>query len=161
LSFKGKTGRKHGKRFFPVLLQSVDASESLAQLDIEKYGLAKVKFSGTRDKPFYSTIKRLHIQAGKVFGFTPESLETAEKLKGLSNGGNLMVIELEQADYKAEDLMSITMKLIQEQTAEFFTYNIAMTYCSNCDKTWLGIIHKCPQCGAISTLTVFDRFSSS
>jgi anaerobic ribonucleoside-triphosphate reductase len=161
LGFRGKTGRKHGKRFFPVILQSVEASERLAQLDIEKYGLAKVKFSGTRDKPFYSTLKRLHIQAGNVLGITPESLETSEKLKGLSNGGNLIVIELEQADYKAEDLMNLTMQLIQGQTAEFFTYNRTMTYCSNCDKTWLGILHKCPQCGAISTLTVFDRFSYS
>jgi ribonucleoside-triphosphate reductase (formate) len=161
LSFRGKTGRKHGKRFFPVMLQSVDASERLAQLDIEKYGLAKVKFSGTRDKPFYSTIKRLYIQAGNVLGITPESLETSEKLEGLSNGGNLVVIELEHADYKVEDLMNLTMQLIQGQTAEFFTYNRAMTYCSNCDKTWVGILHKCPQCGAISTLTVFDRFSSS
>jgi anaerobic ribonucleoside-triphosphate reductase len=161
LSFRGKTSRKHGKRFFPVMLQSVEASERLAQLDIEKYGLAKVKFSGTRDKPFYSTIKRLHIQAGNVLGITPESLEASEKLKGLSNGGNLVVIELEQSDYKAEDLMNLTMQLIQGQTAEFFTYNRAMTYCSNCDETWRGILHKCPRCGAISTLTVFDRFSSS
>jgi anaerobic ribonucleoside-triphosphate reductase len=161
LGFKTKVGRKHGKRFFPVILQSVEASERLAQLDIEKYGLAKVKFSGTRDKPFYSTTKRLHIQASNVLGITPESLETAEKLKSLSNGGNLTVIELEQAEYKAEDLLNLTTQLVQTQTVEFFTYNRAMTYCSNCDKSWLGTLHKCPQCGAISTLTVFDRFSSS
>ena len=161
MNFKAKVGRKHGKRFFPVILQSVEASERLAQLDIEKYGLAKVKFSGTRDKPFYSTTKRLRIQAGNGLSITPESLENAEKLKGLSNGGNLSVIELEQSEYKAEDLLNLTTQLVQTQTVEFFTYNRAMTYCSNCDKSWLGTLHKCPQCGAISTLTVFDRFSSS
>ena len=161
LSFKAKAGRKHGKRSFPVILQSTEASERLAQLDIEKYGLAKAKFSGTRDKPFYSTTKRLRIQTGNVLSITPESLETAEKLKGLSNGGNLSVIELEQAEYKAEDLMNLTMQLFNQQTAEFFTYNRAITYCNNCDKSWLGTLHRCPQCGAISTLTVFDRFSYS
>jgi len=161
LTIKSKAGRKHGKRSFPVILQSVEASERLAQLDIEKYGLAKVKFSGTRDKPFYSTIKRLRIQPGNILSITPELLETAEKLKGLSNGGNLSVIELDQAEYKAEDLMNLTTQLLQTQTVEFFTYNRAMTYCSNCDKSWLGTLHKCPQCGAISTLTVFDRFNSS
>ncbi len=161
LTFKAKTGRKHGKRFFPVILQSGEASERLAQLDIEKYGLAKVKFSGTRDKPFYSTTKRLRIQPGNVLSITPESLENAEKLKGLSNGGNLSVIELEQTEYKAEDLMNLTIQLFNQQTAEFFTYNRAITYCSNCDKSWLGNLHKCPQCGTISTLTVFDRFNFS
>ena len=161
MSFKTKVGRKHGKRFFPVILQSVEASERLAQLDIEKYGLAKVKFSGTRDKPFYSTTKRLRIQAGNVLSITPESLGTAEKLKGLTNGGNLTVIELEQAEYKAEDLMNLTMQLFTQQTAEFFTYNRAVTYCNNCDRSWPGNLQKCPQCGAISTLTVFDRFNFS
>jgi anaerobic ribonucleoside-triphosphate reductase len=161
ISFKVKAGRKHGKRSFPVILQSVEASERLAQLDIEKYGLAKVKFSGTRDKPFYSTTKRLRIQPGNALCITPESLETAEKLGALSNGGNLSVIELEQAAYKAEDLMNLTLRLVQAQTAEFFTYNRAVTYCSNCDKSWLGTLQKCPQCGAISTLTVFNRFSYS
>ena len=161
MSLKAKAGRKHGKRFFSVVLQNTEASERLAQLDIEKYGLAKVKFSGTRDKPFFSSTKRLRIQTGNVPNITPESLEAAEKLRGLNNGGNLIVIELEQTEYKAEDLMNLTTQLLQTQTVEFFTYNRAITYCSNCGKSWLGTLHKCPQCGAISTLTVFDRFSFS
>jgi anaerobic ribonucleoside-triphosphate reductase len=143
------------------VLQSVEASERLAQLDIEKYGLAKVMFSGTRDKPFYSTIKRLRIQTGNGLSITSESLETSEKLKPLNSGGNLTVIDLEQSEHKPEDLMNLTMQLIQTQAAEFFTYNRAITYCGNCDKSWLGTLRKCPQCGAISTLTVFDRFSYS
>jgi anaerobic ribonucleoside-triphosphate reductase len=44
---------------------------------------------------------------------------------------------------------------------EFFTYNRKITYCSNCKKSWFGTLHKCPSCGAMSTLVKFDRFSST
>jgi rRNA maturation protein Nop10 len=36
-----------------------------------------------------------------------------------------------------------------------------MTFCSNCQKSWTGTLQKCPQCGAISTLTIYDRFIKS
>jgi ribonucleoside-triphosphate reductase len=62
LAFKQKIGRKYGKRLYPVILGSSEASERLAQLDIERYGVAKVKFSGTREKPYYSTAKRFQVK---------------------------------------------------------------------------------------------------
>jgi anaerobic ribonucleoside-triphosphate reductase len=161
LNLKAKGGRKHGKRFFPVVLPSPEAAERLAQLDIEKYGVAKVKFSGAREKPFYSTIKRLCIQTGNLLSITPESLETIQKLNLLNSGGNLSIIELGQAEYKPDDLMNLTAQLVEKQTAEFFTYNRAFTYCSNCNRSWFGTLNKCSSCGAMSTLTVFDRFSYS
>jgi ribonucleoside-triphosphate reductase len=161
VNLRTKTSRKYGKRFFPVILQSREASERLAQLDIEKYGVAKVRFSGTREEPFYSTVKRLHIQASNPLSITPGSLEAAQKFNLLNPGGNLTVIELEQAEYKPDDLMNLTVQLVETQAAEFFTYNRALTYCSNCDKSWFGTLHKCPSCGSLSTLTTFDRFCCS
>jgi ribonucleoside-triphosphate reductase len=161
LAFKNKIGRKHGKRLFPAILRSLEASERLAQLDVEKYGIAKVKFSGTREKPFYSTTKRLHLQVGN-FPYVPsESLETERKLKGLNAGGNLSIIALEGTEYKPEELMNLTRHLIENQAVEFFTYNRIITYCDNCRKSWFGVLHKCPSCGSISTLTTFDRFAST
>ena len=64
LAFKQKIGRKHGKRLYPVILSNSEASERLAQLDVEKYGVAKVKFSGTREKPYYSTARRFQVKVG-------------------------------------------------------------------------------------------------
>lgn len=161
VNLKAKTGRKHGKRFFPVILQSHEASERLAQLDIEKFGAAKVKFSGTRDKPYYTTIKRLQIQPGNPLNVTQESLKTTQTLNILNPGGNITVIELEQAEAKPEELLNLTTQLVETQSAEFFTYNRATTFCSNCQKSWNGTLQKCPQCGAISTLTVYDRFAKT
>jgi ribonucleoside-triphosphate reductase len=161
LAFKHKIGRKHGKRLFPAVLRSFEASERLAQLDVEKYGIGKVKFSGTREKPFYSTTRRLHLQAGN-FPFIPsESLEIEQKLKGLNAGGSLSIIELEEKEYKPEELMNLTRQLVEKQTVEFFTYNRRITYCNNCRKSWFGTLHKCPSCGSMSTLITFDRFNST
>jgi len=161
LAFQHKIGRKHGKRLFPAILRSLEASERLAQLDAEKYGIAKVKFSGTREEPFYSTTRRLHVQVGNFLSVPSESLETEQKLKGLNAAGNLSIIELGETEYKPEELMNLTKQLIEKQAVEFFTYNRRITYCANCKKSWFGALHKCPSCGSISTLITFDRFNST
>jgi anaerobic ribonucleoside-triphosphate reductase len=161
LAFNHKVGRKHGKRLFPAILRSLEASERLAQLDVEKYGIAKVKFSGTREKPFYSTTKRLNLQSDNFLRIPSELLETERKLKALNAGGNLSIIELGGTDYKPDELMNLTKHLVENQALEFFTYNRIITYCDNCSKSWFGVLHKCPSCGSMSTLITFDRFAST
>ena len=79
LAFKQKIGRKHGKRLYPVIINNSEASERLAQLDIEKYGVAKVKFSGTREKPYYSTAKRFQVKAGETLSIPTEMVETTQE----------------------------------------------------------------------------------
>ena len=158
LAFKRKLSRRHGKRLFPAVLRSLESSVRLAQLDIEKYGVAKVTFSGTRENPFYSTTKRLNLQAGNI---PSESLEIEQKLKGLNDGGSLSIIELEGTEYSPEELMKLTEHLIKTESLEFFTYNRAITYCDSCKKSWFEVLHKCPSCGSMGTLTTFDRFAST
>ena len=158
LAFKQKIGRKHGRRTFPTIICNQQASERLAQLDIEKYGVAKTKFSGTREKPFYSTNKRLLLESGNI---QPQSLALNQRLRGWNEGANLNVIELEHSDYKPEELLNFTKQLIQIQSVEFFTYNRKMTYCSNCQISWIGTLNKCESCGAISTLILFDKFTGT
>jgi anaerobic ribonucleoside-triphosphate reductase len=160
-AFRHKGGRKHGKRLFPSVLRCLEASVRLAQLDIEKYGVAKVKFSGTRENPFYSTTKRFTLQAGNFPSIPSELLEIEQKLKGLNSGGSLSIIELEDKEYKPEELMNLTKQLAENQALEFFTYNRIITYCDNCHKSWFGKFHKCPSCGSMGTLTTFDRFAST
>jgi len=161
LAFGHKFSRRHGKRLFPATLPSFEASMRLAQLDVEKYGVAKVKFSGTREKPFYSTTKRFSLQVGSSPYIPSESMETEQKLEGLSAGGSLSIIELENCDCKPEELMKFTERMVENQSLEFFTYNRIITYCDNCKKSWFGVLHKCPSCGSMSTLTTFDRFAST
>ena len=161
LAFKQKVYRKYGKRLYLVILGSYEASERLAQLDIERYGIAKVKFSGTREEPYYSTIKRFQVKPAELLSLPTEELETSQKLKRLNAGGNLTIIELEDAEYKPEALIDLTRRLMESQTIEFFTYNRLITFCDNCKKNWFETLHKCPSCGSMSALTTFDRFTST
>jgi anaerobic ribonucleoside-triphosphate reductase len=160
-AFKRKFSRRHGKRLFPAVLPSFEASARLAQLDVEKYGVAKVKFSGTREKPFYSTTRRLSLQDGEFPIIPSELLEIEQKRRGLNAGGSLNIIELGDAAYTPEALLKLTEHLVAHRYLEFFTYNRTLTYCENCRKSWFGLLHKCPSCGSISTLTTFDRFAST
>ena len=161
LAFKRKFSRRHGKRLFPAVLPSFEASTRLAQLDMEKYGVAKVKFSGTREKPFYSTARRLSLQEGEFPIIPSETLDIEKNRWDLNAGGSLSIIELEDAKYTPEALMKLTQHLVTNGYLEFFTYNRKITYCANCKKSWFGILHKCPSCGSISTLSTFDRFAST
>ena len=156
-----KIGRKHGKRLLPAILHSSEASTRLAQLDIEKYGVAKVKFLGTRDRPFYSTTRRLQLQTGN-FPYVPtDSLDWETKLKSLNSGGNLTIIDINEAESKPEELLKLTVQLMQKQQATLLTYNRKVTYCQNCRKSWFGELRKCPSCGSIGMLVIFDRFSGT
>ena len=162
LTFKQKIGRKYGKRLYPAMLSNSEAAERLAQLDIERFGVAKVKFSGTREKPYYATTRRFQVKTmGETLALQTEQLETAQKMKGLTSGGTLDIIELEAAEFKAEALMDLTRRLIENQSLEFFTYNRTVSYCDTCKKSWFGTLHKCPCCGSMSALTTFDRFAST
>ena len=159
LLLKRKLSRRYGKRLFPSVLCSFESSVQLAQLDIEKYGVAKVRFSGTREAPYYSTTKRFHLRTGDFPYISSDQLELEQKMKGLRTGSNLSIIELEDTGYQPAQLVKLTEHLVENELLEFFTYNRVSTYCNSCRKSWFGILHKCPSCGSISTLTKFDRFA--
>ena len=152
-----KIGRRRGKRLSPAILPSYQASERLAQVDMERYGIAKVKFSGSRDKPFYSTISNLTLTAGKL---PQEHLAFESKLAEAHGGGSLMAIDLGEAKHEPQELMETTKQLVQGH-ADLFTYERKMTYCVNCKKSWFGLLHKCPSCGAVGALAFFDRFANT
>jgi anaerobic ribonucleoside-triphosphate reductase len=158
VSCKQKMGRKHGKRLFPALIGSMEASERLAQLDIEKYGVAKIKFSGNREKPYYKTSKRWILKIGET-AIAPETIAYMQKLSPLNVAGTLDIIELELNQYSPEKLLDLTKHLIEKMQTEIFTYNHAISYCDTCKKIHFGTPHKCPSCGSISNLMVYDRFS--
>jgi ribonucleoside-triphosphate reductase len=153
-----KMGRKRGKRLSTAIVPNSEASERLVQLDVEKYGIAKVRFSGTREKPFYSTINKLILQDGKI---PTDSLLFERKTLELSAGGNLTVVELGENGQRPDELVSLTKQIFESYHTEFLVYDRQLTYCVNCKKSWFGLLHKCPSCGSTGTLTVFDRFEST
>ncbi|MEM2972059.1 MAG: anaerobic ribonucleoside-triphosphate reductase [Candidatus Bathyarchaeia archaeon] len=151
-----KIGGKRGKRLFTAVLPDFEASERLAQLDIERFGVAKVRYSGTREKPFYSTMSKLPLHNGKV---DLEFVKFESIIQDFCSGGSLTAVELGEADCKPEELALLTKQLFEDYKLAFITYNRKLTYCANCRKSWFGFLHKCPFCGAVNTLTYFNRFA--
>ncbi len=151
-----KIGKRRGKRVSSALLFNDDAGERLAQADVEKYGIAKVRVSGSREKPFYSTTNRSTLSAGKLTEPVAFNTKTTE----LSEGGSLTVIGLGDAEIETDELVTITKQLAENQVA-FFTYERRLTYCVHCRKSWYGLLRKCPSCEATGTLVFFDRFAGT
>lgn len=156
--FIHKIARRRGKRVSTALLLNIDASERLAQADVEKYGIAKTKFSGTREKPFYSTASRTTLSAGKL---SSETLSFDDKTADLHEGGSLVVIELGDAKYDPAELVTISKQLAENHDVAFFVYERRLTHCVNCRKSSFGLLRKCPSCGAIGTLAFFDRYAGT
>ena len=141
--------RKRRIRLLPAILPNFDSSERLALLDIEKYGVAKVKFHGTREKPFYSTVNIINLKEKQI---PQENLDFKEKIQELHVGGDLTVMDLGTTEYSPEELAALTKQLISKGKVGLFTFNRNLTYCLNCKKSHVGLIHKCPSCGATSSL---------
>ena len=156
IKFKRKLGRKYGKRLFSVVLPSKEASKRLAFLEVERFGVAKVKFLGTRDNPYFSTSKRIELQ-NDLSNIVTESIQSEQELINLNTGGCLYIIEAGNIK-SAEELYEVTRKLVKNNWLEFFTYNRVISYCKNCKKGWLDALQKCPSCGSLSQMIKFDRF---
>lgn len=152
-----KIGRRRGKRLSSAKLPSLQASERLVRTDMERYGIVKVKFSGSRDKPFYSTITKLALADGKL---PQDHLIFENKLAEAHSGGRLISVDLGESKYEPLELMETTKQLVQS-SANLFIYERKLTYCINCRKSWFGLLHKCPSCGAVGTLAFFDRLSNT
>ena len=154
LDFLRKVERRD-RRVLSSFLPVSEASVKLARQDIERFGVAKTRFHGTKEKPYYSTFF-------KVLAKNPEALlkmvAVEKELYGKLRGGSLTVIELGEGEYAAETLLALTRKLVQDYGVAFFTYNRNLTYCRQCHKSTFGIHHKCPNCGSVSTLTFFSRY---
>ena len=155
--FVQKGGRRHGRRLLSAMLPDLEASERLAQLDIERYGVAKVRFSGTREKPFYSVINRIGLSDA---GLASDYL-AVQRLQKLCAGGSLVVVELGEGERTTDALIAVSKQLVEGSALGLFTYDRKLTYCAACEKSWFGLLHKCPSCSAVGTLAFLDRFAQS
>jgi ribonucleoside-triphosphate reductase len=147
-------GKRRGRRLASSALPDFEASRRFVRLDIERFGVAKTRFSGTRERPFYSSLGALQMKEDKA----PSEYLVEQKLSKYYPGGVLQVFELDERDFEPEKLLSLTQQIVQGQNV-FFTYSRRLTYCGSCRKNWFGVLKKCPSCGAVGTLRVYDRFA--
>ncbi|MEM2351358.1 MAG: anaerobic ribonucleoside-triphosphate reductase, partial [Thermoproteota archaeon] len=131
---------------------SLEASRRMATLDVERYGLSNVCVSGGRDKPYYSDLNSALSGANLSLN---EYLRIHERIHHYFLGSNLVKIPVEKSS--SDELFSITKRIIGKFKIPIYTFDISLTYCSNCRKTFHGVQVKCPSCGSTSSLSKFIR----
>ncbi|MGD8566025.1 MAG: anaerobic ribonucleoside-triphosphate reductase, partial [Candidatus Bathyarchaeota archaeon] len=129
--FTQEKGKKQKIRLLPSILPEFEAAERFVQLDIERYGIGKIKYSGTREKPFYSTIDMWNLEKEQYL----KKLILEKKVKRLGSGGNMTTINLKGGEMKQEELVSLTNRLVRNPAIGLFTYHYNFTYCRNCKKS--------------------------
>ncbi|MCS7095863.1 MAG: anaerobic ribonucleoside-triphosphate reductase [Nitrososphaerota archaeon] len=154
--FLERACRRGSSRIFLSILPLSEAPERLARLDIEKYGVSRVRFQGTRENPYYSTLSRITFSEIEN---PSKALVIEGKICKLLSGGSLAVIDLEENLHEPSELLSISRRLMKDYGLELLTYIRHITYCHNCGKSWFGLLRKCPSCGNVSALTQIYRHS--
>jgi anaerobic ribonucleoside-triphosphate reductase len=132
-----------------------DATTRLAELDVEKYGIANTEISGSRGYPFYTDVPTVPLTTRTPLN---KRLEVEGDFQRLLAGGHLGLICLKQGTHTAKALHKLT-KRIMDKKVKFFTYASNYTYCKKCHRSFLNILSKCPVCRSDS-LEYFGRSSA-
>ncbi len=149
LDFTRKAGKRRRRRLLPAILPGSEASQRLARIDVERYGVAKIRFSGTRERPYYSTVNRLNLQGKKI---DLETLRLEKGIRSMQTGGSMTIMHLGEDEYRPDELLSLTKRFAEKYRVKFFTYHRNLIYCTKCKKSWIGPARRCPSCGSTTTL---------
>jgi ribonucleoside-triphosphate reductase len=152
-----KSMRKPETRPVAAMIPSFESSKRLAELDVERYGWAKVRVKGSKDQPFYTDLVAVPVQTNVEL---EERLKIEEKLQQQVTGGYLTVLSLEDVEQNPDKLWSTTKQIMTTSKIGLFTYNRSFAYCSRCRKTFSGQKSKCLVCGSVDSLVNFSRVSA-
>jgi len=140
-----------------AMVPDADAAKRLAELDLEKYGWAKVRARGTREQPFYTDMVALPLEADVSW---KERLGIEERFHKLTQGGHLAIIQLADSEQDPNELLSATEEIAGTYGVGLYAFNRHVAYCASCQKTFYGILSRCPSCGSVNMLYCFSRVSA-
>jgi len=146
--------KRRGIRFTLALAPDAEAARRLAQLDVEKYGLAEVHTQGGRENPFYTNMTVTPYGAGLPLD---DYLAIESRFHPAFSSSHLVKIPLKESDEDAEQLLATTNKIVRQYRIGLYTYDRSLTYCGNCQRTFYGEQQKCPECGSVNAITRFTR----
>lgn len=143
-------------RVYLSMVSSPEAAERLAELDVERYGWAQVHVQGTKEKPFYTDTVVAPLEAPISW---KERINIEGRFHKLTPGGHLAVIQLADKETDPNELLSATKHGLETHNLGLYTYGRNLAHCNRCQKTFFGILSKCPLCGSVNTLVCFSRVS--
>ena len=152
-----KYARKPEARAVLSMVPNPEAAKRLAELDVEKYGWAKVKAQGSKEQPFYTDMTALPLESTVSW---QKRLTIEAKFHELCSGSHLAVIQLADSEQDPSRLLSLTREITETYSLGLYTFNRNFAHCSSCGKTFYGLPSKCPLCGSVNTLTSFSRISA-
>jgi len=152
-----KSFRKPESRLVTAMIPSANAASRLARLDVERYGWAKVRVSGSKEQPFYTDLVAVPNQAKTSF---EQRLRIEERVQQLAPGGHLTPIQVDDEEPDPTKLLSLSRQLASDSKIGLYTFNRVLTYCSRCMKLVSGQPAKCPTCGSTDAVTSYRRVSA-
>ena len=154
----GKLSSNTGFRIALAHCAINEASQRLAELDVERYGWGVVNAQGTRDAPYYTDLTAIPLEAKIPL---QERLRLEGNFQPLLGGGHLLPIELAEPQQDSAALQKMTRDIVQMGNIGAYTFTRTYGYCPNCLKIQGGHYQKCPNCGAADTYATLSRLSSS
>ncbi len=136
---------------------SPGAAERLAELDVEKYGWAKVHAQGSKEQPFYTDMVAVPPKADIPW---EKRLSIEERFHKLTLGSHLAVIQLPDSEQSPDKLLSMTRHITAKYRVGLYAYTRNLVYCALCKKSFYGIVSKCPMCGSVNNVLSFSRASA-
>lgn len=153
--------QKHAKepetRTYFSMVPNPDAAKRMAELDVEKYGWARVLAQGTKEHPFYTDMVAVPL---KTIIPWKERLSIEEILHKFALGSHLAILQLADSEQDPNALLSTTKHIVSTYNIGLYTYNRNIAYCIPCQKSFYGILSRCPQCGSVDMLVCFGRIST-
>ena len=137
-----------------AMVPASDAAKRLAELDAERYGWAKVRARGTREKPFYTDLVALPLNLDASW---KDRMRVEERFHSLTLGGHLAVLPLADETQKPDELLSITREIAGNYGIGLYAFNRNIAYCASCQQIYYGELEKCPSCGSVNMLQSFSR----
>jgi len=151
-----KNAKRPETRSVLSMVPSGEAAKRLAELDVERYGLARVRVRGSKEKPFYTDLVAAPTGLDAPF---LELSKIEEKFHQLSPGGHLAKFELADKEMDPNELLSATKQLVTTGRLGLFTYSRRLTFCARCQRAFFGLQPKCPLCGSVEALAHHSRLS--
>jgi len=149
--------KKSNQRMVIAQTPSDEASQRLAELDVDQYGWSSIYTQGTKDAPYYTDIGVVPLEAN-----TPlrERLRIEGGFHTLFTGGQLTLIELDEPEQDPEKLFDLTKSICLSSSIGAFAYTRPLSYCNNCKRVFGGHPTKCPKCESVDPLTPYGRASA-